>query len=138
MATRLESPVQRGLFWISFVAVVLSAIGLALNPDFSTGDDLTSKWFLVDWNGWHALSGFLLWVPGIAAALYSRSVATAYCFAAAGADVAPAFYALADRTPLGLLDFPNVASDIVLHFAFAAALLMVALPELRARRTPTP
>ena len=137
MAARLATPVQSRLFWLSVFSIALSAVGLAVNSDFSTGDDLTSSWFLVDWNGWHALSGFLFFAPGVAAALYSRSAATAFCIAGAFALPGPALLSLFDKTPLGLLDFPHVASDVVFHLVFAAALLAIGLPELRARRATT-
>ena len=95
----------------------------------------TGRW--QHWNGWHALSGFLLWIPGIAAALISRQAAYAYGLGAAGAVFAPAVYLLFDKTPLGLLDFPNPVSDVIFHLTFAALLVWAVAPELRGRQPAT-
>ncbi|MGH2959845.1 MAG: hypothetical protein ACRDKE_09585, partial [Solirubrobacterales bacterium] len=46
-------------------AILLWSIpGLIINPDFAVGNAATSEVvLLVDMNGWHAVSGFLIVVP---------------------------------------------------------------------------
>ena len=64
------APEQWAAILGSLAVLVWSVPGLIVNPDFSTGDAATSEVVLgVDMNGWHALSGFLVALPGLFEAL---------------------------------------------------------------------
>jgi hypothetical protein len=112
---------------LSLLQLAFAAVGLAVNPDFSTGTHATSDTLLgVDFNGWHAVSGFLLFAPGLIAAL-RHTWARWYSFAVIGILLGTAAWGLLNDRPLGLLFFPDAASDAVFHVVsattFAAALL---------------
>jgi hypothetical protein len=133
-AERPLAPVQWAAIAGSVVVLVWSIPGLIANPDFAVGDEATSVQVLgVDMNGWHALSGFLVALPGFFAALRS-SWSAAFCLAAAASLIATAIWALADTYPLGgLFYFPNGGADAVLHLATSAIFLAGAASYLRGR-----
>src|SRR5215470_18924861 len=78
-------PVQWSAILGSIAVLVWSIPGLIANPDFSVGDSATAVRVLgVDMNGWHALSGFAVAIPGFYAALRA-SWSGLFTLAAAGA-----------------------------------------------------
>ena len=123
-AERPLAPVQWAAILGSTAVLVWSVPGLIANPDFATGDGATSEVVLgVDMNGWHALSGFLVALPGYLAALRANWSA-AFCVAAAGSLIATGVWALADTYPVGgVFYFPNGGADAALHFATSAIFL---------------
>ena len=113
---------QRMAMGLGVFFIVFGIIGLVLNPDFGTGTALTSKQFVIDWNGWHAVSSIFLGATAIVAA--SRPLwAVIFLPANAAANVVESVWAVFDATPLGLLSFPNVATDLALHLLVAAVSL---------------
>lgn len=110
------SPVQWGALLGSLVVVLWSIPGLIINPDFTIGDGATSKLVLgVDMNGWHAVSGLLVGIPGLAAALQVR-LSALFTPVAAGGLLGTAFWALFTDMPVGgLFFFPNPTGDVILH-----------------------
>ncbi len=134
-AERPLATVQWAAIAGSVVVLVWSVPGLIANPDFAVGDAATSVQVLgVDMNGWHALSGFLVALPGFLASL-RRSWSAAFCLAAAASLIATAIWALADTYPLGgLFYFPNGGADAVLHLATSAIFLAGAASYLRGRQ----
>ena len=127
---------RRGVFWVSAVLFAWSLAGLIANPDFTTGAAATSVRVLgVDMNGWHALSGFLLFGPGMIASLRAET-SLLFIPAAVGGLVATAIWALFDDRPAGLFPFDHPSGDVILHLGSAAAYLAVlALAWQRARRS---
>jgi uncharacterized protein DUF4383 len=126
--------IQYAVFTVSLGLILWSVAGLIANPDFATGDAATAKQVLgVDFNGWHAVSGFLLVGPGLAAAL-RPDWALAFAGIAFAALAASAVYALFSTRPADVLAFPNNESDAVLHFGFAALYGGAALIQLRRGR----
>ena len=111
-------PVQWTLIIGSLAVLVWSVPGIIINPDFSTGDAATSELVLgVDMNGWHALSGFVVAIPGLilAARPYYAAV---YSILAAGGLIATAIWALlSTQVAGGLFYFPNGEADAILHLA---------------------
>jgi hypothetical protein len=101
-----------------------------VNPDFGTGSGTSAQQFLVDWNGWHAVLTLLLVPPALAAATRPQ---WAILFLAYNvfANLTTAVWSLFDKTPLGVLDLPNVATDVVLHIVVAAVSAAVLIIELR-------
>ena len=144
-ATLLEvrrplSPVQWSAILGSIAVLVWSVPGLIVNPDFATGDAATAESVLgVDMNGWHALSGFLVAIPGLLVAARPR-LAAPFVIAAAGSLIATGIWALVEaRVAAGLLYFPNNEADALLHFGTSAIFLAGAVhyyliaPRLRSR-----
>jgi hypothetical protein len=121
---------QRAAIGLGAFYVVTGVIGLIVNPDFGTGAGTSAKQFLIDWNGWHAVLTLLLAATAFAAA---TRPAWALGFQAYNvfANSTTAVWALFDKTPLGVLDLPNVSTDVVLHFVVSAVSLVVVLVQLR-------
>jgi Domain of unknown function (DUF4383) len=136
-AERPLSPVQWSAILGSIAVLVWSVPGLIANPDFSIGDSATAERVLgVDMNGWHALSGFLVAVPGFFAALRS-SWSGPFVVAAAGALIATGVWALFDtQVAAGLFYFPNNEADALLHFGTSAIFLAGAAHYFLVERAP--
>ncbi len=129
------APVQWAAILGSLVVRAWSVAGLFANPDFATGDAATSERVLaVDMNGWHALSGFLIAVPGLFAAV-RRSWAGLFTVVAAGSLIATGIWALLDvHAAAGLFYFPHQRADAILHFAVSAVFIAGAVHYLLAGR----
>jgi hypothetical protein len=134
-AERPLAPVQWAAILGSLAVLVWSVPGLIVNPDFSTGDAATSEIVLgVDMNGWHALSGFMVALPGFFAALRA-SWSAAFNLAAAASLIATGIWALMDtQVAGGLFYFPNSTPDALLHFGTSAIFLAGAAHYFLARR----
>jgi hypothetical protein len=102
----------------SLTVLVWSIPGLIINPDFAIGDDASSKLVLgVDMNGWHAVSGFLVAIPGFLVARRPY-LAAVFCAASAASLLATAVWAVAEEHAVGgLFYFPNATGDALLHVA---------------------
>ncbi len=126
---------RRGVLIVSAALLGWSIAGLIANPDFTTGDAATSVRVLgVDFNGWHALSGFLLFGPGIVAARRAE-IALLFIPAAVAGLVATGVWALLSSRPAGIFPFDHPSGDAILHFGAATAYLVVlALAYRRAQR----
>jgi Domain of unknown function (DUF4383) len=133
-------PVQWAAILGSIAVLVWSVPGLIANPDFHIGDRATSVRVLgVDMNGWHAVSGFLVAIPGFYAALRADWSAL-FNLAAAGALLSTAAWAALSSHPAGgLFYFPNGDSDALLHVGTSAIFLAGAAHYyLVRRRAPEP
>lgn len=137
MNARRGTLAQRTSLAIGVFYLLSGVVGLIVNPDFGTGSDTSAKQFMIDWNGWHALLTLLLVPPALAAAARPRW-AVGFLAYNAFANVTTAVWALADKTPLGLLDLPNVATDFVLHVLVAGVSAVVVVVELRRGRGRAP
>lgn len=113
---------QKGLFVVVAVMLTHATIGFVANPDFATGSDATAKEvLLVEFNGWHALAGYLLGLPALAALLHARwAVAMAAYLAVA--LIASGAWILADHDAAGFVPFGDGATrDALYHFTLGAA-----------------
>src|SRR5262249_36163840 len=117
-------PVQWAAIIGSIAVLVWSVPGLIINPDFSTGGSASAVRVLgVDMNGWHALSGFLVAIPGFFAALRPQWSAW-FNLAAAGSLIATAIWALAStQVAGGLFYLPHQGADALLHLGTSAIFL---------------
>jgi len=125
---------QKGVLAVSVALIAWSVAGLIANPDFSTGANAPTERVLgVDFNGWHAVSGFLLLGPAF---FFVRRPQWALLFAlyAGGALVLTAIWAAFDTNPAGILAFPNNEADAALHMSTGLAFLIVAVIQLRRDR----
>jgi len=118
------TPVQWAAVVGSLAILVWSIPGMIVNPDFAIGDSATAELVLgVDMNGWHALSGFLLAIPGLLVASRPHLAALFNLSAAAGL-ITTGVWALFDtQVAGGLFSLPHTASDALLHFATSAIFL---------------
>ncbi len=109
------------------VVFLLHAIGgMVVNPDFSTGDQATSEVFLwMDWNGWHALSGIVLWTTAVAVAPRA-DLSKLFAWLIIATNVPVVVWMLFDDVPFGLFNLPTTR-DLIFHtsivVAYALALL---------------
>ncbi len=127
-----RASVALGAFYV-FVGVA----GLIVNPDFGTGASTSAELFIVDWNGWHAVLTLLLAATAFAAAARPRWAVVFLAYNVV-ANSTTAVWALFDKTPLGVLDLPNVAIDVALHFVIAAISIVVLLVQVRGDRAAAP
>jgi hypothetical protein len=117
-------PVQWAAIAGSIAILVWSVPGLFVNPDFAIGDAATSERVLgVDMNGWHAVSGFLVALPGFFAATRVK-LAAIFDVVAASSLLATAVWAMFSTQPAGgLFYFPNGDADALLHVATSSIFL---------------
>ena len=121
----------------SVAILVWSVPGLILNPDFHIGNSATSERVLgVDMNGWHAVSGFLVAIPGFFAAL-RRSWSALFNLGAAAALLSTAVWAvLSTQVAAGLFYFPHGDADALLHLGTSTIFLAGAAHYYLATRRP--
>jgi Domain of unknown function (DUF4383) len=132
------SPVQWAAVAGSLLILAWSVPGLIVNPDFATGDAASAERVLgVDMNGWHAVSGFLIAVPGLMLATRPHLLAR-FLPLAAGSLIATGVWALFSTTLAGgLFYFPNNGADALLHFATSAIFIAGAAHYFLRGRAPT-
>lgn len=125
---------QSGVLLLSIVNTAWALAGMIANPDFGVNGDLTSERILgIDFNGWHALSGLLVFVPGLVASRRPEW-ARLYCLAIIPAVAIPGLWGLIDDTPMGIWFFEDNVADAILHFGTAAGFVVVlALARARGR-----
>lgn len=93
--------------------------GLVVNPDFKVGSNVTSEeWLLMDWNGWHALSGILLWSAAIFAA-FRADYARFFSLAVVLGTFPVVVWMIFDPRPFGVFLLPTT-TDLVFHSAIVA------------------
>jgi len=118
--------------WALVVVITLQLLwalaGLIAEPSFDFGDDAATRKVLgVDFNGVHALSGFLLFGPAFFFALKPRW-AELYAIYVAVALIVTGLWAIWSTSPAGVFTFPNNGADAILHlttgFLFAGVALV--------------
>lgn len=108
--------------------------GFIAEPTFHFGDDAPTESVLwVDFNGVHALSGLLLFGPGLIFAT-RPAWALLYAGAAAGALIVTGVWALVSTQPAYVFSFPNNERDAVLHLGTGFLFALTALIQLRRDR----
>jgi len=128
---------QRAAVGLGAFFVVTGVAGLVVNPDFGTGAGTSAEQFLIDWNGWHAVLTLALAATAFAAAT-RPAWSTGFHAYNVFANATTAVWALFDKTPLGVLDLPNVATDVALHLVVAGISLAVLVIQLRRDRGTGP
>lgn len=129
---------QRLLLAFCLLQLAWAAAGMVINPDFSIGADATSVPVLgVDFNGWHALSGFLLFGPGLF--VFNRDeLAVPFTWAAIAALLATALWTVFSERPAWVFYFPNSGGDIQLHVGSALILALLLVIRRLDRSHPLP
>lgn len=104
--------------------------GVIAEPSFDFGEGATTERVLgVDFNGVHALSGFLLFGPAFFFALKPRW-AVLYATYVAVALIATGVWAIFSTSPAGVFAFPHNSADAVLHIATGAVFAAIAAIQL--------
>jgi len=121
---------QWGLVALATLQLLWATAGLIAEPSIDFGDGAVTKQVLgVDFNGVHALSGYLLFLPAYYFALRPRW-ALYYCAYVAAALWATGVWALFDHQPAYVFTFPNNHSDAYFHLATGTLFAIVAVVQV--------
>jgi len=130
---------QWGIVVLASVQLLWALVGLIAEPSFHFGDGAPTQRVLgVDFNGVHALSGFLLFLPAYYFALKPRW-AVLYAIYVSIALIATGFWAIWSTSPAGVFTFPNNDADAILHISTGVLFGLVAAIQLgldRGERSP--
>jgi len=121
---------QWGIVVLASVQLLWALAGLIAEPSFHFGDGAPTQRVLgVDFNGVHALSGFLLFLPAYYFALKPRW-AVLYAIYVSIALIVTGFWAIWSTSPAGVFTFPNNDADAVLHISTGVLFGLVAAIQL--------
>ncbi len=121
---------QKGIVILATIQLLWALAGFIAEPSFSLGADAPTERVLgVDFNGYHALAGLLLFAPAFYFALNPKW-ALYYAIYAAGALFLTGVWALFDEQPAWVFTFPNNTSDAIFHLATGALFAIVATIQL--------
>jgi hypothetical protein len=121
---------QWGIVVLAVVQLAWAAAGLIAEPSFHFGDGAPTQRVLgVDFNGVHALSGFLLFAPAFFFALKPRW-AVLYAIYVAVALIVTGLWAIWSTSPAGIFTFPNNDADAVLHITTGTLFGLTAVIQL--------
>lgn len=121
---------QWGIVILATVQLLWAIAGLIAEPSFHFGDEAPTQRVLgVDFNGVHALSGFLLFLPAYYFALKPRW-AVLYAIYVSLALIATGIWAALSTSPAGVFTFPNNDADAVLHITTGVLFGAVALVQM--------
>lgn len=100
--------------------------GMVVNPDFAVGDNATAETFLwMDWNGWHALSGIVLWITSICVA-FRADLSKLFAWLIIATNTPVVIWMLFDSVPFGLFSLPTTR-DLIFHSAIVVAYALALL-----------
>ena len=121
---------QWGIVVLAVIQLAWALAGLIAEPTFHFGDGAPTQRVLgVDFNGVHALSGFLLFGPAFFFALKPRW-ALLYAIYVAVALIATGLWAIWSTSPAGIFTFPNNDADAILHISTGILFGLVATIQL--------
>lgn len=121
---------QWGIVVVATLQLVWATAGLIAEPSFDFGDGAATERVLgVDFNGVHALSGFLLFLPAYYFAQKPRW-AVLYATYVAAALLVTGVWAIFSTSPAGIFTFPNNDADAVLHIATGVVFAAIAAIQL--------
>jgi len=128
---------QKAIVVVATLQLLWALAGLIAEPSFDFGDGAPTERVLgVDFNGVHALSGFLLFLPAFYFALRPKW-ALYYAIYVAGALILTGVWALFSTQPAwGVFTFPNNYADAILHLGTGALFALIALVQLQLDRQP--
>jgi Domain of unknown function (DUF4383) len=128
---------QKGVVVLAILQIAWSVAGLIAEPSIDFGNDAaTEKVLGVDFNGVHALSGFLLFLPAFYFALRPKW-ALYYAIYVAAALISTGIWALFSTQPAWVFTFPNNSADGVFHIATGTLFAVVAAIQLGLDRSAT-
>jgi len=117
---------QKAVVVIAVLQLIWATAGLVAEPSIDFGEDaVTERVLWVDFNGVHALSGFLLFLPAFYFALRPQW-ALYYSLYVAVALISTGIWALFTTQPAwGVFTFPNNDADGVFHIATGIVFALV-------------
>jgi len=121
---------QWAIVVVAALQVVWATAGLIAEPSFQFGEDAPTEVVLgVDFNGVHALSGYLLFGPAFFFALRPRW-AVLYAVGAAVVLISTGIWAAFSTSPAGIFAFPDNTADAILHIATGTIFAVIAAIQL--------
>ena len=121
---------QKAIVVLAVLQLLWATAGLIAEPSIDFGEDAVTERVLgVDFNGVHAISGFLLFLPAFYFALRPKW-ALYYAIYVAVALIVTGIWALFSTQPAWIFTFPNNASDGIFHIATGAVFALVAAIQL--------
>ena len=121
---------QWGIVVLASLQLLWALAGLIAEPNFHFGDGAPTERVLgVDFNGVHAVSGFLLFGPAFFFALKSRW-AVLYAAYVSVALIVTGVWAAWSTSPAGVFTFPNNDADAVLHITTGVLFGLIAAIQL--------
>lgn len=121
---------QKAIVVVAVLQLAWATAGLIAEPSFHFGEGAPTQPVLgVDFNGVHALSGFLLFLPALFFAQRPRW-ALLYSVAAAAALISTGVWAAFSTSPAGVFAFPDNSADAALHIASGAVFAAIAAIQL--------
>jgi predicted membrane channel-forming protein YqfA (hemolysin III family) len=121
---------QKGIVVLAALQLLWALAGFVAEPSFQLGNGApTERVLWVDFNGYHALAGLLLFGPAFYFALRPRW-ALYYAIYAAGALFVTGVWALFEEQPAWVFTFPNNTNDAIFHLVGAALFALVALIQI--------
>jgi hypothetical protein len=125
---------QKAVLAICVFQIGWALAGFIAEPTFATGADAPTERVLgVDFNAWHAVSGLLLFGPGLIAVMRPE-LTILYSWATAGALIVTGIWALGANQVAYFFNFPNNEADAVLHLATGFLFLGIAIVQTRRDR----
>src|SRR3954447_8899650 len=129
---------QGAIVGIAALQILWAIAGLIAEPSFHFGEGAPTKVVLgVDFNGVHAISGFLLFGPAFFFALKPRW-ALLYAIFVAAALIVTGIWAAFSTSPAGIFAFPDNTADAILHLTTGALFATVAAIQLGLDRSQAP
>lgn len=117
---------QKAIVVLAALQLLWATAGLIAEPSIDFGAEaVTERVLWVDFNGVHAISGFLLFLPAFYFAL-RPTWALYYAIYVAVALIVTGVWALFDTQPAWVFTFPNNTSDGIFHIATGAVFALVA------------
>jgi Domain of unknown function (DUF4383) len=121
---------QWGIVVLAAMQLAWATAGLIAEPSFHFGEGAPTKVVLgVDFNGVHALSGFMLFGPAFFFALKPRW-ALLYAIFVSAALILTGIWAAFSTSPAGVFAFPDNTADAILHLTTGALFATVAAIQL--------
>lgn len=121
---------QWGLVILATLQLLWATAGLIAEPSIDFGEGAVTRQVLgVDFNGVHALSGFLLFLPAYYFALRPKW-ALYYSIYIAAALYVTGVWAFFAHQPAYVFTFPNNHSDAYFHLATGTLFAIVAVVQL--------
>ncbi len=121
---------QWAIVIVAVFQLAWATAGLIAEPSFDFGEGAATERVLgVDFNGVHALSGFLLFLPAFYFALKPRW-AVLYATYVAIALIVTGVWAIFSTSPAGVFTVPNNDADAILHLTTGALFAAIAAIQL--------
>jgi hypothetical protein len=125
---------QKALVVLAALQLLWATAGFIAEPSFNLGADApTEKVLGVDFNGIHALSGFLLFLPAF---YFARRPDWAFYYDVyvAGALYVTGIWAFFTEQPVWVFTFPNNSADAIFHLATGTLFAILAVIQWNENR----